>query len=186
MTTTDSNARRTNTKANPNAAPGANALGAIEGLLGGLNGLLQTVHSLAEKGDSMQRERAFTTKDGSQGRMHFGISVRTLGDSGRIDIQPFGNLRTDGATGQAVVEETREPITDVFAENQGVLVIAEMPGINTDDLRVELSGDVLTIAAATGEKRYATEILLDRPCDPATLTTAMNNGIVEIRAAFAP
>ncbi len=158
--------------------------GGIEGVLSGLSTLLGTLGELAEKGDALKRSGAFKTKDGKDVSFHYGVSVRTAAGGRQIKIEPFGNMSTGADAKEAPVREVREPLTDIFEEDDHVMVVVEMPGIDRDQASFTLAGDVLTIAAERGAKRYRKELLL--PVDGLKLAPSdvrCNNGVFEIRLA---
>lgn len=160
----------------------------IEGMLTGLSGLLQTLGELAEKGQEIKREfEAQTdTPKGRDVKFHYGFTVRTLNGGSDLKVEPFGNLKRDDKTGEAVVAEVREPIADVFEESDHVLVVLEMPGISASDVRTELNGDVMLVSAEHPPKRYRKELLLPAGVDAgAAPAVTCNNGVVEIRIARA-
>lgn len=163
--------------------PSGAASGGVEGLLGGLSGLLKTLSDLAEKGQSLRREVGGADAQGRDVRFHYGVSVRTMNDGRDVRVEPFGNLRPDRARGESVVQEVREPLTDVFEEDDAVLVVLEMPGVREGDVKTELAGDVLTVSAQRGSKRYRKEVLLPGERDYGRREPAVtfNNGVVEIR-----
>jgi len=94
-------------------------------------------------------------------------------------IESFGNIR-ETAKGP-VVEEVREPIVDVFDEEDHILVIAELPGVSEDKIKVELTGDILNLTASDTDKKYAKEILLPSKVKSQSLETTYKNGILEIK-----
>ena len=53
-----------------------------------------------------------------------------------------------------MVQEVSEPVVDVFEEQDHILVVAEMPGIGAEDVRLEVKDDLLTITAEKGDKKY--------------------------------
>lgn len=106
----------------------------------------------------------------------YGFSIRTLG--GKPVIETFGNIRETSKG--AVVEEVREPITDVFDEKDHILIIAELPGIPEDRIKVELEGDILNLSASNKDRKYAKEVLLPAKVKPDSLKTVYKNGILEI------
>jgi len=64
----------------------------------------------------------------------YGFTIKTgLGDD-RPLVEPFGNIRQDKESGHTVVQEVREPVVDVFEEDDHVLVVAEMPGVAKEDV----------------------------------------------------
>ena len=110
----------------------------------------------------------------------YGFSVR-LGLEGKPVIEQFGNIReTD--TGPVVVE-TREPLADVLDEGTGVVVIVELPGVEEKDVHLQVTGDILEVTAATGDRKYEKEVLLPSAVDPDSLTSSYRNGVLEIRLA---
>jgi len=105
------------------------------------------------------------------------LSIRTL--AGKPVIESFGNIR-ETAKGP-VVEEVREPIVDVFDEEDHILVIAELPRVSEDKIKIELTGDILNLTASDTDKKYAKEILLPGKVKPQSLETTYQNGILEIK-----
>jgi len=79
------------------------------------------------------------------------------------------------------VDEEREPMTDVFDEQEEVKIYAEMPGVNEADIKVEVKGDILDIATRSGDRKYHKEVLLPAPVKAETLVKSYKNGILEIR-----
>jgi HSP20 family protein len=124
--------------------------------------------------------------EGDKVRGIYGFSVKVgLGDQGPR-IEPFGNIRRDADSGRTEVQEVREPMVDVFEEEDHVLVLAELPGIGKDDVKVEVKDDVLTIAAERGEKKYRKEVLLPYSVAKEKIQIACNNGVLEIKCSKQP
>tara|TARA_Y100001933_G_C18877257_1_gene512470 strand:+ start:127 stop:666 length:540 start_codon:yes stop_codon:yes gene_type:complete len=161
--------------------------GAVEGILGGLGDILGKISELADKAETIQREGDFQTKDGKEGRFHVGFNIRTMADAAgerSIEVEPFGNVSRDRSTGEASVSERREPPTDVFEEADHVLVVVEMPGIGEADASFTVEGDVLTISAESGAKRYHKEVLLPRAFDETAMSVNAVNGVFEVKFAI--
>jgi len=160
--------------------------GGIEGIFKGVGDLVEKLSELAEKGESLSREGEihFGEKDkGLKGL--YGFSVK-MGLGGKdIKVEPFGNIRRDKKSGEPVVEEIREPIVDVFEEEDHTLVVAEMPGISAGDVHIEVKDDVLTISAEKGgDKKYRKEVLLPKTYTREKMVVSCNNGILEIRCVM--
>jgi len=143
------------------------------GLFKGLGNLIDLASKLSEEGVEKRGEIKGLPK-GAKGV--YGFSIRTL--AGKPVIESFGNIR-ETAKGP-VVEEVREPIVDVFDEEDHILVIAELPGVSEDKIKIEVTGDILNLTASDTDKKYAKEILLPGKVNPASLKTAYKNGILEI------
>ena len=56
-----------------------------------------------------------------------------------------------------------------------------MPGVNQEDIKLELRGDVLEISAQTGDRKYHKEVLLPAKVNPESLISSYKNGILEIK-----
>jgi HSP20 family protein len=158
------------------------------GLEGGIGGILRGLGDLVEKlGDLEQQGEVSKTGtirgSGEQVRGIYGFTVKVgLGDQGPR-IEPFGNIRRDASSGRTEVQEVREPMVDVFDEEEHLLVLAELPGTSKEDVKIELEGDVLTIAAERGDKKYRKEVLLPRSVSKEKMQVNCNNGVLEIRWA---
>lgn len=158
--------------------------GRATGFFGGLTSLLETLGELAEKGQELRKSGTLGGLDpDGKTRGVYGFSIRSgLGDKEPgIKVEPFGNVRTDERTGHPVVHEMREPMVDVFEEADHVLVVAEIPGISDEDLKLELRDDILVITAAKGEKKYRKEVLLSSAFPADKMSRSCRNGVLEVR-----
>jgi len=170
------------TKQAKKSASGGRDVAGLGGFLGGLGTLLEKLGELSEKGEELKESGEFQSKDGKvRGVYGFNIKVG-LGDEG-LKVEPFGNLGKDEKTGRPVVQEIREPLVDVFEEEDCVLVVAEMPGASDADCQVELKDDILMISAAGGDKKYRKEVLLPASFTPDKMTHTCRNGVLEVRLA---
>ncbi|MCX5685624.1 MAG: Hsp20/alpha crystallin family protein [Planctomycetota bacterium] len=160
-------------------------VGGLNGFLGNLGSLLEKLGDLAEQGGELHREGAIGGSDPKDKiRGVYGVNIKVgIGDQGGVKVEPFGNVRQDKETGQAVVQEVREPMVDVFEEPDRVLVVAEMPGVGEDAVEVDLTDDILTISASKGEKKYRKEVLLPQSFTPAQMTHLCRNGVLEVTLA---
>jgi HSP20 family protein len=160
--------------------------GGIEGMLRGLGDLVEKLGELAETGEELRRNGTIETNTsrGRQVKGVYGFTVKVgLGEEGEAKprVEPFGNIRRDDETGASVVQEVTEPMVDVFEEDGHVQVVAELPGIGEEDLELELHGDVLSIQAARGDKKYRKEVLLPRSFDADGMQHSCRNGILEVK-----
>jgi len=158
--------------------------GNIEGILRGLGDLVGKLGELAEKGEQMKRSGAFDvdTGGGKNAKAVYGFSVKMgLNENDEPNVESFGNVHRDEQTGVTSVQEISEPLIDVIEETDHVLVLAEMPGISAADVSVELNGDVLTLNAARGSKKYHKEVVLPRSFESKGMEHSCRNGILEIK-----
>ena len=155
-------------------------------IFSGLADIAEKLNEISEKGESVSRQGEFTfpSKEGGIKGV-YGFSVKTgLGDKGdQIRVEPFGNIRKDKKTGEAVVQEIHEPLVDVFEDEEATTLIAEMPGVGKGDIAIDVRDDVLTISAHRGGKKYLKEVLLSHFPVKDKIEVTCNNGIVTIRCA---
>ena len=98
---------------------------------------------------------------------------------GKPVVESFGNVKKTPAGPK--VEEEREPITDVFDEDQEIRIYAEMPGVSQEDIKLDLKEDILDISAQTGDRKYHKELLLPAKVKADTLSSNYNNGVLEVK-----
>lgn len=158
--------------------------GNVEGILRGLGDLVGKLGDLAETGEKMKSSGVFDvdTGSGEKAKAVYGFSVKMgLNENDEHKVEPFGNVRRDEKTGVTTVQEVSEPLIDVIEELDHVAVLAEMPGISDADVNIELNGDVLTINASCGSKKYHKEVVLPRSFDNQGMTSSCRNGILEVK-----
>jgi HSP20 family protein len=124
-------------------------------------------------------------EDGSvvreMGPIVYGYSVK-IGPDGKPEIRKFGNVNSfpNVLGGGLAVKEEREPLVDVIRGKDELRVVAEMPGVNKEDLRVTADENALIIESLTGQPRYQKRIELKETVDPKTAKSTYKNGILEI------
>ncbi len=156
----------------------------LGGFLGKLGGAVEKLADLAERGEGLSKTGELRGLD-PQGKLRgvYGFSVRTgIGGQGEpeVKIEPFGNIHRE-PSGEAVVEDVREPLVDIYEEDDHVLVLAEIPGVSKKDVKLDLSGDRLAIRARRGEKRYHKDVELPATFAEEKVHWECSNGILKIR-----
>ena len=170
---------KTKRSQNEDKPRGESILG-LGGIFSGLSDLVEKLNKLAETGEEL-RHTGEIHGAGKEVKGIYGFTVKVgLGDKAP-HVEPFGNIRKDKKTGEAVVQEIREPAVDLFEEQDHLLIVAELPGIRAKDVQIEVKDDVLTIAAAQGEKKYRKEVLLPGNYAKEKMRHSCNNGVLEIK-----
>lgn len=160
------------------SASGFDFLG-IGGLFKGVEKLVDLAAKLEESG-AIKKEGEINLdhlKKGMKGV--YGFTVRSAAGGGKPTVETFGNIRKTPEGPK--VEEEREPMTDVFDEKEEIVIIAEMPGIEKEDIKLELNDDILEIAATGKIRKYRKELLLSVKAVKNNMSHNYNNGILEIR-----
>jgi HSP20 family protein len=151
----------------------------LGGLFKGIENLVDLAAKLKDAGGEINKESEIdlsNLKEGMKGV--FGVSVKTV-VGGKAVVEPFGNVKKTPEGPK--VEEEREPITDVFDEDEEIRIYAEMPGVNGEDIRLDMKEDILDISAQTGDRKYHKEILLPSKVNAEAMTSSYNNGILDIK-----
>ena len=152
----------------------------LGGILKGLGDLVEKLGDLSKAGEQISRTGEIHGP-GKEVKGIYGFTVKVgLGDD-RPRVEPFGNIRQDRQSGHTVVQEVREPVVDVFEEEDHVLVVAEMPGVTVEDVKVTVEDDLLTLSAERGDKKYRKEVLLPASSTREKTQVTCNNGVVEIK-----
>jgi HSP20 family protein len=106
----------------------------------------------------------------------------TVGPEGKPHIREFGNVRPS-SKGLAEQSNVRQPLVDTaFNEKENIMVItAEMPGITKEDVKVSMEEGLVTIHAEKGNKKYHTELPVDKELDAESTKASYINGILELK-----
>ena len=99
----------------------------LGGIFKGLGDLLDVLSDMSESGEEeVTRTGEFKVKGlGEKGRGVYGVSIRT-GIGGIPQVQRFGNIRSSKEG--AVVADVREPLVDVFEEEQEIVLPGAVDG----------------------------------------------------------
>ncbi|MCF8884188.1 MAG: archaeal heat shock protein Hsp20 [Nitrososphaerota archaeon] len=122
-------------------------------------------------------------KDGSTirefGPIIYGYSIK-IGPDGKPEIREFGNIRPRGRPEIVELTETREPLVDVFEEDDTVKVVAEVPGVEKEDINLNATEDMLIISVKTPQRKYYKEVELPAKVDPNSAKASYKNGVLEV------
>lgn len=103
-----------------------------------------------------------------------------IGPDGKPRIEDFGNKRTQSPTGEPVISDEREPLTDIIEGDDDVAITVEIPGVEKEDVDLDITRDNLEIKVDTPNRKYHKNLNL--PCDviPKTTKATYKNGILDI------
>lgn len=151
----------------------------------GLATLVEKLAELAEKGERLQKSGDLS-RSRDRVKATYDVDVRVgVGGAGKGEegpsIEPVGKDREEPQRGRAAVQPIREPSVDVFDEPSGLLVVAQMPGVECREIVLELREDILAIQAEHDGLRYQKELLLPRSFSKEQLHASCRNGVLEIR-----
>jgi len=109
----------------------------------------------------------------------YGYSV-TIGPDGKPVVREFGNVRSGEDRPLKAIQDKREPLVDVISSGTDVRVIAEMPGVNKEDINVTVNEKAMTISVDREDRGYYKKLELPGIVDPKGARSTYNNGILEV------
>jgi HSP20 family protein len=149
----------------------------------GLVGLVNDLAKLAEKSQTYQRRFEL----GKTGEVNFRVTSRPIRGSAadmahRIKISKPQSKVSPAPTKipPASIEE-REPMVDVFEDEDFVNVMAELPGVEESKVKLKIENDLLTIRSDTSARKYYKEVKLPTSVKEDPAESKFRNGILEIK-----
>jgi len=116
----------------------------------------------------------------------YGYSM-TIGPDGKPKIREFGNVKPSrkpeafGFSRPSVdIKEEREPLVDVISTDGEIKIVAELPGIEKEDIKLHGTEDILTISVDTLKRKYFKEVEMPAKIDPRKAKTVYKNGVLEV------
>lgn len=116
----------------------------------------------------------------------YGYSM-TIGPDGKPIIREFGNVKpstklTPAGYPQPSLQyrEVREPLVDVFEDDTTIRIIAEVPGVEKEDIDLTCTEQRLIISVATEMRKYYKEIDLQTTVDPKVSKANYKNGVLQV------
>jgi HSP20 family molecular chaperone IbpA len=81
--------------------------------------------------------------------------------------------------GGVVPPTTEEPVAEVHRIGDDVKVVAGLPGITEQELRLDVKGNTLIIDAGDADHHYHTSAVLP-PVDAVSMQHSLRNGVLEV------
>jgi len=94
-------------------------------------------------------------------------------EDGRPVFKTFGDLSPR--------ESAREPLVEQVISNGMLNLIAEMPGVEKDSIKLEADEDTVSIDAQSEDRVYKTRVQLKEAVDPDSGKATYKNGVLEIK-----
>ena len=109
---------------------------------------------------------------------YYGYTV-TIGPDGKPVVREYGNVRP----GLLPTSETREPFVDVLVDDKEKVlrIVAEMPGVEKKDIKIEVVGRTVNLDAEHGDKKYHAKVPIKQKVDEDSVKATYSNGILEVR-----
>jgi HSP20 family protein len=97
-------------------------------------------------------------------------------------VRKFGNVDSSPGFlgGGLTVKEQREPLLDIITGSEDITIVAELPGVNKEDLQLKADNKSLTLESVAGERQYQKKIDLPDEIEPNTGKSTYKNRILEV------
>jgi HSP20 family molecular chaperone IbpA len=152
----------------------------------GLIGLINDLAKLAEKSQTYQKR----VNLGKRGVVDFRVSSRPI--KRPYATKPLSRLKISKPKSKKPTTRTpmpppaasineKEPIIDIFEEEDHINVMAELPGVEENDVRLKIGDNLLTISADTSEKKYYKEVKLPTSVEKKSVESKYRNGVLEVK-----
>ena len=128
-----------------------------------------------------ERELPDGSKAKEWGPFVYGYSV-TIGPDGKPQVREFGNIKPEAKFGkpQINITEEREPLVDIMSTDGEVKVVAELPGVEKNDIKLKGTEKTLTISVDTPRRKYYKEVELPAKVEPKNAKSTYKNGVLEV------
>jgi len=107
----------------------------------------------------------------------YGFSM-TIGPDGVPRIREWGNIKPGIVRPR--ISESIEPFTDVIDEGDVIKVIADIPGVEKDRIKVEATENFVEISASNEDRKYYKKVRLPAKVKPETAKAKYKNGVLTI------
>ena len=107
--------------------------------------------------------------------MVYGFSIK-MNQTGKPTIQEFGNIEPGR---KPTIKKEREPIVDVIEKEKEVTILAELPGVEKKDIKLDVAktNDILIINVPN---KFYKEAKLPVKVKPKTSEAHYKNGVLEV------
>ncbi len=98
------------------------------------------------------------------------------------EIREFGNIPMfeQTETGEKRNLDTRKPLIDVLETEDTVHVIAEIPGSEKENIKLNATDLILNIETIDGNPKYSERVELPVKVDPQSAKATYKNGVLEV------
>ena len=112
----------------------------------------------------------------------FGFSVKT-GPDGFPIFEEFGNTKIRPFRNQGeepVVDTSREPLTDINESEDQIAITVELPGVNKEDIDINVMEDRVEVNVKTESRKYFKSIDLKSLVETESSKATYTNGILDL------
>lgn len=107
----------------------------------------------------------------------FGFSV-SIGPDGKPQVHRFGSLHSSVQNER--MDKESEPLVDIFDCRKEVIVVAELLGVDKNDVKLGASESALRISVDTPERSFYKNLCLPAKVHADSMQATYKNGVLEV------
>ena len=114
--------------------------------------------------------------------------VMHIDQNGKQTVKTYGNVEPELSPAKPQqLSDIKEPIVDILKDEKTkeVKLIAEMPGVEKSDIKVNVERNMVHIDAAKAIRKYHVDVPLNYKVQPNTSKANYKNGILELTLKLA-
>ncbi|HET8686743.1 MAG TPA: archaeal heat shock protein Hsp20 [Methanosarcina sp.] len=142
---------------------------------------IDPLEDMDEMFERLSRAMGMNVENFGQNPFVYGFSV-TQRPGEEPEIREFGNIPTfeETETGEKRNLNIRKPLIDVLEAEETVHVIAEIPGIEKENIKLNATDLILDIETIDGNPKYSERVELPVKVDPQSAKATYKNGVLEV------
>ncbi|AAM30951.1 archaeal heat shock protein Hsp20 [Methanosarcina mazei] len=142
---------------------------------------IDPLQDMEEMFERLSRAMGMSMDNFGQHPFVYGFSV-TQRPGEEPEIREFGNIPMfeQTETGEKRYLDIRKPLIDVLESEEVVHVIAEMPGIDKENIQLNATDLILDIETLDGNPKYSERVELPVKVDPQSARATYKNGVLEV------
>ncbi len=142
-----------------------------------VSGLLERLEKLSEETQSYRKEIDI---GGRKGVVDFRVRSGPLSSSDKSTVRPVRHETWKTVRPPVKLTESKEPLVDILNEGEEIKVVAELPGVEKEELELKLAKDTLTIRVDAPTKYYR-EVKLPTAVEEKIVESTLRNGILVVK-----
>jgi HSP20 family protein len=142
---------------------------------------IDPLEDVDEMFERLSRAMGMNVESFGQQPFVYGFSV-THRPGEELEIREFGNVPMfeQTETGEKRNLNIRKPLIDVLEAEETVHVIAEIPGIEKENIKLNATDLILDIETIDGNPKYSERVELPVKVDPQSAKATYKNGVLEV------
>jgi HSP20 family protein len=142
---------------------------------------IDPIEDVDEMFERLSRAMGMSVENFGQDSFVYGFSL-TQRSGEEPEIREFGNIPMFEQTeaGEKLHLNIRKPLIDVLEAEETVHVIAEIPGIEKENIRLNATDLILDIETIDGNPKYSERVELPVKVDPQSAKATYKNGVLEV------